>query len=122
MENRERDRSRCIGLAPIRLIDVFPLPVGRVRDAARSIREKAAKHVPQEEQCDDDGDREEAEQNCVLGRRLAILSLTQDSRTSGVIVFEPIPKDASLRLILEGYSDNSGVGDYGSLTRTFTWK
>lgn len=45
-----------------------------------------------------------------------------DSRTSGAILFEPIPRDAALRLILEGYSDNSDVGDYGTLTWTFTWK
>jgi hypothetical protein len=45
-----------------------------------------------------------------------------DSRTSGVILFEGVPQDAALRLILEGYSENSDVGDYGSLTWTFTWK
>ena len=45
-----------------------------------------------------------------------------DSRTSGVILFESVPPDASLRLILEGYSADSDVGDYGSLTWTFTWK
>lgn len=44
------------------------------------------------------------------------------SRTSGVILFEGIARDANLRLILEGYSDNSDVGQYGSLTWTFTWK
>jgi hypothetical protein len=44
------------------------------------------------------------------------------SRTSGVIVFKPIPRNASLRLILEGYSDKSNVGKYGSLTWTFTWR
>ena len=27
---------------------------------------------------------------------------------SGVILFEEVPRDAALRLILEGYSDNSG--------------
>jgi len=37
-------------------------------------------------------------------------------------LFEPVPKDAAVRLILEGYSENSDVGDYGSLTWTFTWK
>ena len=46
-------------------------------DAARGAREEGAKHVPQEEQGDDDGDSEEAEQDCVLGRRLAILPLPQ---------------------------------------------
>jgi hypothetical protein len=45
-----------------------------------------------------------------------------DSRTSGVILFESIPQDAALRLIIEGYSEDSDVGDYGSLTWTFTWK
>ena len=44
------------------------------------------------------------------------------SRTSGVIVFEKIPRDAALRLILEGSSDNMDVGKYGSLNWTFTWK
>src|SRR5687768_1906463 len=48
---------------------------GCVRNAAGRAREEAAQDVPQEEQCDDDGDCEEAEQNRVLGRRLAILSL-----------------------------------------------
>jgi hypothetical protein len=43
------------------------------------------------------------------------------SRTSGIILFEAIPQDASLRLILEGYSDNSNVGKYGSLSWTFRW-
>jgi len=33
-----------------------------------------------------------------------------------------VPKDAALRLILEGYSENSSVGNYGSLTWTFNWK
>ena len=50
------------------------------------------------------------------------LHVPADSRTSGVILFEGIPKNAALRLILEGYSDNTDVGDYGSLTWTFTWK
>ena len=49
----------------------------RVRDAARRVREQVAKDVPEEEERDDDGDREEAEQNRVLGRRLAILTLPQ---------------------------------------------
>ena len=40
------------------------------------------------------------------------------SRTSGVILFEEVPRDAALRLILEGYSDNSDVGKYGALTWT----
>jgi hypothetical protein len=44
------------------------------------------------------------------------------SRTSGVILFERVPQDAALRLILEGYSDDSNAGDYGSLTWTFKWK
>jgi hypothetical protein len=44
------------------------------------------------------------------------------SRTSGVIVFNPIPDDARLRLELEGYSENSDVGNYGSLSWTFAWK
>ena len=41
------------------------------------VREQLAKDVPEEEERDDDGDREEAEQNRVLGRRLAILALPQ---------------------------------------------
>ena len=40
----------------------------------------------------------------------------------GVIVLEGIPKNAALRLLLEGNSDNTDVGDYGTLTWTFTWK
>jgi len=44
------------------------------------------------------------------------------SRTAGVIVFEAVPRDAALRLLLEGYSDNSDVGDYGTLKWTFTWR
>jgi hypothetical protein len=45
-----------------------------------------------------------------------------NSRTTGVILFEKIPPNAALRLILEGYSENSDVGNYGSLTWTFAWK
>jgi len=48
--------------------------------------------------------------------------LPPDSRTSGVLVFEAIPQDAALRLILEGNSDNYDVGNYGTLKWTFTWK
>jgi hypothetical protein len=43
------------------------------------------------------------------------------SRTSGVLVFEPVPQDAALRLLLEGESDNSDVGDFGFLEWTFSW-
>jgi hypothetical protein len=44
------------------------------------------------------------------------------SKTSGVILFKTIPKDAALRLILEGSSEDYDIGDYGSLSWTFTWK
>jgi hypothetical protein len=43
------------------------------------------------------------------------------SRTSGVLVFEPVPQDAALRLLLDGESDNSDVGDFGFLEWTFSW-
>src|SRR4029453_7620631 len=50
---------------------------GCVGNAARRVREQTAENVPEEEERDDDGDCEEAEQDCVLGRRLAILTLPQ---------------------------------------------
>src|SRR5262245_18501801 len=50
---------------------------GRAVDALSSIREPTTKDVPEEVEGDDDGDREEAEPNRVLGRRLAILTLPQ---------------------------------------------
>src|SRR3990172_1598960 len=49
----------------------------RALDAFRCVREQLTKDVPEEVERDDDGDREEAEQNRVLGRRLAILALPQ---------------------------------------------
>ena len=51
--------------------------VRRVRNGAGRAREEAAQNVPKEEQSNDDGDCEEAEQDRVLGRRLAILPLPQ---------------------------------------------
>jgi hypothetical protein len=44
------------------------------------------------------------------------------SRTSGVILFEKIPRDAVLRLILDGFSDRSEVFGPDRLFWTFTWK
>jgi hypothetical protein len=43
------------------------------------------------------------------------------SRTSGVLVFEPVPPDAALQLVLEGASEDADVGDVGYLEWTFTW-
>jgi hypothetical protein len=45
-----------------------------------------------------------------------------NSETSGVILFKAIPPDASLRLILEGSSDNTDVGNFGQLAWNFTWE
>jgi hypothetical protein len=47
--------------------------------------------------------------------------LVAGASTSGVIVFPKMKPGGSLKLILEANSDNSGVGDYGTLTYTFTW-
>jgi hypothetical protein len=41
--------------------------------------------------------------------------------TSGVIVFPPMGPNAGLEIHLEGYSEDSSVGDYGSLTWSFRW-
>lgn len=43
------------------------------------------------------------------------------ARSSGVIVFPKMNPHAALRLTFEGYSDNSDIGDYGSLKWIFTW-
>lgn len=43
------------------------------------------------------------------------------SKTSGVMVFEAVPKDAGLRLILRGDSDDRDVGVGGMLEWTFSW-
>src|SRR6188474_3913922 len=65
----------CSGWSPQATPDPAMDLAGCVRDAARCIREQVTKDVPEEEESDDDGDSEEAEQNRVLGRRLAILTL-----------------------------------------------
>jgi hypothetical protein len=43
------------------------------------------------------------------------------AHTSGVMVFPAMSPDAGLDLHLEGYSSDSNVGDYGSLSWVFHW-
>lgn len=47
--------------------------------------------------------------------------LVAGASTSGVIVFPKMKPGGPLKLILEAHSDNSDIGDYGTLTYTFTW-
>jgi hypothetical protein len=47
--------------------------------------------------------------------------LVPGASTSGVIVFPKIKPGTPFKLILEANSDNSDVGNYGTLTYTFTW-
>jgi Domain of unknown function (DUF4352) len=41
--------------------------------------------------------------------------------TTGVVVFPTMNEKSPLRLIFEGYSDNSNVGNYGSVRFEFNW-
>jgi hypothetical protein len=42
--------------------------------------------------------------------------------TTGVIVFPPLRPNGGIKLYLEGSSENSNVGDYGTLKWTFSWR
>lgn len=43
------------------------------------------------------------------------------AKSTGVIVFPKMNPHAALRLTFEGYSDDSNIGDYGSVSWVFTW-
>jgi hypothetical protein len=48
--------------------------------------------------------------------------LLDGARTSGVIVFPPTdPEATSTKLTIEGYSDNSDLGRYGSISTSWGW-
>jgi hypothetical protein len=47
--------------------------------------------------------------------------LVSGASTAGVVVFPKMKPHGGLKLIVEVSSDNSDVGDYGTLTYTFTW-
>ena len=47
--------------------------------------------------------------------------LTAGAHTSGYIVFPAVSSHGGVRMEMEGYSDDSNVGDYGSLVWRFSW-
>jgi hypothetical protein len=42
--------------------------------------------------------------------------------TTGVVVYPTMNPNASLRLIFEGYSDDSSIGNYGAVKFQFSWR
>lgn len=49
-------------------------------------------------------------------------SIDSGARSSGVIVFDHMDPSAPLKLTFEGYSEDSNIGDYGSVKFWFTWQ
>lgn len=47
--------------------------------------------------------------------------LIAGASTSGVVVFPKMNPSGTLKLVVEANSEDSNVGDYGTLTYTFTW-